>query len=67
VKGEHTVNNRERLLEVRRFFERHTDDNHPKTLEDLLAYLSTIGDTSKLAKKSVKDDSDKNDSDNRND
>ncbi|MCC5892908.1 MAG: WYL domain-containing protein, partial [Exiguobacterium sp.] len=50
------MNNRERLLEVRRFFERHTDDNHPKTLEDLLAYLSTIGDTSKLAKKSVKDD-----------
>lgn len=50
------MNNRERLLEVRRFFERHTDDNHPKTLEDLLEYLSTIGDTSKLAKKSVKDD-----------
>ena len=50
------MNNRERLLEVRRFFERYTDENHPKTLEDLLEYLSTIGDTSKLAKKSVKDD-----------
>lgn len=50
------MNNRERLLEVRRFFERETDDDNPKTLEDLIAYLSTIGDTSKLAKKSVKDD-----------
>lgn len=56
MKGDKTVKNRERLLEVRRFFERKTDEAHPKTLEDLLEYLSTIGDTSKLAKKSVKDD-----------
>lgn len=56
MKGDRTVNNRERLLEVRRFFERYTDEANPKTLEDLLEYLSTIGDTSKLAKKSVKDD-----------
>lgn len=50
------MNNRERLLEVRRFFERFTDENNPKTLEEIAAHLAKVGDVGKLTKKSLKED-----------